>query len=159
MNEFLDRVAQGGPDLAGRATVLFVVACGLSLALNKGSAAQRHLVWAAALAGSLVLPVIHFSAPEWRVWPTVMAERNRATASPEDAILVGWAYSSTTEAVPANVPWEVEPVGTESQPTRSAASRTVASTVAKVARFARTIPVGPSLAALWLVGVVCGCAD
>ena len=75
-----DGVAEAGPGMAIRATVLFVVASLVSLALAKASAAQRHLVWVAALMGAMVLPAIHAWGPEWGVWPAGMTYRYGATS-------------------------------------------------------------------------------
>jgi hypothetical protein len=44
MNGFLELVAEAGPGVAIRATVLFVVASLVSLVMARASAAQRHAI-------------------------------------------------------------------------------------------------------------------
>lgn len=141
MTEFLDGVTELGPELAVRATVLFGVACGLAWCLRSGSAAQRHLVWGAALAGSLVLPVMHVTVPEWRVWPGPVVEQVDATASADSAILVGWAET-------APVPVGVTPSDL----------RVGSTTVVRQEAVSAGIPVGHWLVAVWGAGVLCGVA-
>ena len=75
MTGFLDHVAAAGPGLAMRSTVLFLAACGLAIAMKRASAAERHLVWSAASAAALALPVNHPAAPAWHVLPLVGPER------------------------------------------------------------------------------------
>ncbi|HUB78630.1 MAG TPA: TonB family protein [Bryobacteraceae bacterium] len=52
---------------ACKSTVLIGVAWLLALALRRQSAAMRHLVWTAAAAGMLALPLLSVSMPAWRV--------------------------------------------------------------------------------------------
>ena len=56
-----------------KATILLLVAAGGTLLLRRSSAALRHLVWALACAGVLVLPVASALLPNWRVaaWPSL----------------------------------------------------------------------------------------
>lgn len=146
MSDFLNWVAAIGFDLAVRATVLFVMAWGMSLALAKGSAAQRHLVWGAALAGSLLLPVIYFGAPQWRVWPTPASKQVAASAMPETAMTVGGNDSSTLGAVPS-----------ESLPAALPASPVDSPTTAQDFSFQLASSLARIVAALWLAGVLGGC--
>ena len=53
--------------IALKATVVLLLACALALSLRRASAALRHLVWAAAVCGVLVLPAASFLLPEWSV--------------------------------------------------------------------------------------------
>ena len=71
MSGFLDLVAAAGPGLVVRATVVLAVAVVLAGALRSSSAAERHLVWAAALAAVLMLPAIHHALPAWPILPAV----------------------------------------------------------------------------------------
>jgi beta-lactamase regulating signal transducer with metallopeptidase domain len=50
-----------------KTTVLLGLAWILAFALRRHSAALRHRVWAIAIAGSLVLPLVSFAAPAWHV--------------------------------------------------------------------------------------------
>jgi len=54
-----------------KATIVLLVAGAGTLVLRRSSAAMRHLVWALACAGVLVLPVASALLPDWRVaaWP------------------------------------------------------------------------------------------
>jgi carboxyl-terminal processing protease len=71
-------------DAALKGTALLVVACVLAVALRRAGAARRHLLWALALAGLLVLPVLGLLLPRWQLPLT----------SP-------WAGETETRAVPA----------------------------------------------------------
>ncbi len=110
MTEFFDRVTESGPDLVIRATVLFGMAWGLTWCLRRGSAAQRHFVWSAALAGSLALPVLRATVPVWNVWPGSAVVRLEATTSPRDTILWGWAQTATGPSATGVSP-SISPVG------------------------------------------------
>lgn len=50
-----------------KAMLVLLLAVGVTAALRRASAAQRHLVWALALLGILVLPVLALVVPGWRV--------------------------------------------------------------------------------------------
>ncbi|HKC42107.1 MAG TPA: hypothetical protein VKC15_21370, partial [Gemmatimonadales bacterium] len=54
-----------------KATVILLLAAGASLLLRRSAAALRHLVWALAFVGVLVLPVVGAIMPDWRLaaWP------------------------------------------------------------------------------------------
>jgi len=52
---------------AVKGTIVLMGAYGLSVLLGRSSAAMRHLVWAAALAALLALPVASLVAPAWDV--------------------------------------------------------------------------------------------
>jgi beta-lactamase regulating signal transducer with metallopeptidase domain len=54
-----------------KATVVLLLAAGASLLLKRSAAALRHLVWASAFVGLLVLPVASAIMPQWRLaaWP------------------------------------------------------------------------------------------
>ncbi len=54
-------------DFAVKATLLLLAAWGVCLMLRRASAAVRHLVWAAALGGALLLPLLSLSLPRWAV--------------------------------------------------------------------------------------------
>jgi beta-lactamase regulating signal transducer with metallopeptidase domain len=67
-------------ELVLRVSFLFSVAAVVSVGLRRGSAASRHLVWTIAFAGSLLLPVLALTAPQWDV-PLVPASLERALPS------------------------------------------------------------------------------
>jgi TonB family protein len=74
-----------------KATVLLLAAYALNLALRHSSASSRHLVWAAALAGLLVLPVLSMIVPAWQA---------PLPASPETGLLSGAAGITIEPAAP-----------------------------------------------------------
>jgi beta-lactamase regulating signal transducer with metallopeptidase domain len=155
MNELLVSVAETGPGLAIRATVLLAVASGVSLALARASAAQRHLVWAAALAASLVLPVMHVCAPEWGVLPAFTAKQTSSPAMRE-APMAGESPSASM----AVASFQESPRGAEravSAAVSPPALPPVLPAPPKAAAFAVSVSVGQALAVLWLTGVILGC--
>jgi beta-lactamase regulating signal transducer with metallopeptidase domain len=85
MNDLLRPLAEALPEMAVRSTTLFVVAIGLSMASIRASAAQRHLLWNAALIGSLALPILCLSTPKWLAWP-MAAERAIAGRSNQEFV-------------------------------------------------------------------------
>lgn len=60
--------------LVARGSVLLVLAAVAALALRRASAATRHMAWALALSGMLVLPALTLAAPRWELpWVRVVA--------------------------------------------------------------------------------------
>ena len=58
-------------DLTLKSTLVLLLACAAVRLLRNASAALRHLVWSTALGGVLLLPVLSWALPSWRVtwWP------------------------------------------------------------------------------------------
>ncbi|MFH1744360.1 MAG: M56 family metallopeptidase, partial [bacterium] len=54
-------------DISVKGTAVLLVACVLSLALRRASAASRHLVWGVAMAGVLCLPALSMILPGWQI--------------------------------------------------------------------------------------------
>ena len=54
-------------DVAVKSVVILGVAAAVSLGLRGASAAVRHHVWAVALGGLLVLPLLSIVLPQWQV--------------------------------------------------------------------------------------------
>lgn len=135
MTGLLDLVAATGPGLVARATAVFAVAVGLAVILRSASAAQRHLVWAAALAAALVLPALHLAAPAWPVLPTV----GMPIAGPRSAT-DGPLASPAGAVVPPAVVAAAEPGGPPTAGRSSAGDPAVS--------------VRRGLAAIWLVGAL-----
>src|SRR6266516_1730651 len=54
-----------------KATVLLLLAAGVTLLLRSGAASLRHLVWTLACGGVLALPLASALLPNWRLagWP------------------------------------------------------------------------------------------
>lgn len=68
-------------DLILKSTLVLLLACFAARLLRNASAALRHLVWSTALGGVLLLPVLSWALPEWRVtwWPGLMSVQAVAT--------------------------------------------------------------------------------
>ena len=150
MNEFLMRLAETGPSLTIRVTVLLAVASGVSLALARASAAQRHLVWAAALAASLALPVMHVCAPEWGMLPAFTAKHTSSPAMRQAPMAGESPSASMAVASFHEFPRAAEPTAS------AAVSPPVLPAPPKAAAFAVSVSVGQSLAVLWLTGALLG---
>jgi beta-lactamase regulating signal transducer with metallopeptidase domain/endonuclease YncB( thermonuclease family) len=102
-------------DAALKGSVLLLLAWAATRLLRRASAAARHLVWSAALAGVVLLPVLGAVVPRWRVLPLPalgagVAEvamelpsvpEVAATAGPEEAVELG---AGTADAMPAPSP-------------------------------------------------------
>jgi WD40 repeat protein/beta-lactamase regulating signal transducer with metallopeptidase domain len=67
--------------VAFKATFILICAVVAAAALRRGSAASRHYVWGAALAGALALPLLGGLLPQWKV-------------------PVGWTHSATKSVGP-----------------------------------------------------------
>jgi len=68
-----------GLDAAIKVAVLLGLGCIVARALWHSSAALRHLVWTAAIAGALVLPILALTLPAWHVpLPGAVAARGLA---------------------------------------------------------------------------------
>lgn len=76
--------------LSLKAAVLVMVAWVASLVLRQASAAMRHTVWAAAIAGLAVLPALVFLMPAWPVGGMLTAT---------------WGVSANATAGARGVPW------------------------------------------------------
>jgi TonB family protein len=80
-----------------KATVILLAACGLCAALRRSSAAARHLVWTAALAALLLLPLLSRVTP--KVGQPIRLPSSRASRA-RHAIA-----ASTLPAAPADRDW------------------------------------------------------
>ena len=56
-------------DAALKGTLLLALAGTATLLMRRASAASRHLVWFLAVGGTLVLPVLSATFPEWEILP------------------------------------------------------------------------------------------
>jgi beta-lactamase regulating signal transducer with metallopeptidase domain len=74
-------------DAALRGTLVLLAALAATALMRRSSASARHLVWLAALAALLVLPLARQAVPEWRVLPAAPAgwAPQAAAAQPDAA--------------------------------------------------------------------------
>ncbi len=59
-------------DAGVKTGILLIVAATATVGLRKSSAATRHVVWTAAMACALVMPILSLWMPQWRVLPSWM---------------------------------------------------------------------------------------
>ena len=70
-----------------RLTGIIVIAAVAAIVRRRAAAAEQHIIWMAALAGTLLLPFAHFALPEWRIGPAIAAlEVVPSTRSPASAV-------------------------------------------------------------------------
>src|SRR5262245_38783228 len=74
-----------GFDWSARATGIFAAASAMAFLLRKRSASTRHLVWSAALLGSMLLPLVKWSVPGWELpsWPKAEVAETVPDSKPE----------------------------------------------------------------------------
>jgi beta-lactamase regulating signal transducer with metallopeptidase domain len=109
-------------DILVKATLLVAVALVASLVWRRAAAATRHLIWALALGGVLVLPLAERAGPAWQVLPIAppaaalpalhtpvstngSAGRAGSPAAPAVPEIAGAGLSSQSAAAPARNPW------------------------------------------------------
>jgi len=130
-----------------KATILLLVAAGGTLLLRRASAALRHLVWALACAGVLVLPVASALLPNWRVaaWPSLgMTPAFNVTQTVGPSLVDRQAPRQP--ATPAAQP--------EVRDSRAAATETATASVSDAAVRFRVTPDWTALVLpIWLSGV------
>ncbi len=106
-------------DVIVRATVLFALGWVVVAMLRRRSAAARHLVWAAVLAGSLLLPALTGLLPDWRsavvteatpVWIQPAAVVAGTPAAYEPQAIAQAAGQAVPEEVPGPAPRRSAPV-------------------------------------------------
>ena len=81
-----------------KATLLFAIAAIASLALRRGSAAARHLMWTLALVSALALPALSLALPRWQL-PLVTVPST--STSPVEAVSVPQPALGSTALAPA----------------------------------------------------------
>jgi beta-lactamase regulating signal transducer with metallopeptidase domain len=67
MNASLTSLALPVADFAAKGTVVLILAALAALVLRRAAASTRHLVWQAALAGALAMPVLSLLLPQWTI--------------------------------------------------------------------------------------------
>ena len=92
-------------DAIAKATVVFATAGIISLALRRGSAASRHMVWTLALISVLVLPALSMALPRWQLaLVTVNGGVQLPAAAQLPASSVPLSADSGSAISPINVP-------------------------------------------------------
>ncbi len=107
-------------DTAAKATVLLLLATVAALLFRRASAAARHLIWTAAIAGLFLLPALSWALPAWRIlplpaWAEPAAPAARAPLLPpvapappaflaDPAPTPQWTLPTLPPTVPTNTP-------------------------------------------------------
>ncbi|HEU0300848.1 MAG TPA: M56 family metallopeptidase, partial [Longimicrobium sp.] len=100
-------------DAAVRGTFVLLAALGATALMRRSSASARHLVWLAALAALLLLPMARGFVPEWRVLPAIAAPAvSPSPLSPDPAVpaagvdpqAASFAANPAASASPASSP-------------------------------------------------------
>ncbi|MFL5568248.1 MAG: M56 family metallopeptidase [Gemmatimonadaceae bacterium] len=143
-------------DVALKGALLVAVAAGAAYLLRKRSAASRHAVWTAAVIGHLAIPVLVLVLPEWKMpvlpaasWLQSEPVPSATTAPPRTSVtdpgLSPRVGRSQPKPISAGTAGATQPATT----TNAAASPVTSSQGATVRPG-----IVPTLAALWLVGVL-----
>lgn len=135
-------------DGAIKSFVLLAAAVAISFGLRKISSAARHALWAGALAAVLVLPVLSYVLPEWRVpWlPTWQAEPPKVATY--NTQVTEPSFEATPEQMPVLISSNGEhwTMGIERSPsTQPSASGLQVQATAQSSRY---------FLGIWLFGVV-----
>jgi beta-lactamase regulating signal transducer with metallopeptidase domain len=85
-----------------KATLLLLAALALNLALRGRAAAVRHLVWSAALAGLLLLPLLGMAVPGWSI--PGLAWGGNAAVSADPAAAAAHVFAELDAPAPASLP-------------------------------------------------------
>ena len=137
--------------LVVKETLLLLAAWGVCLMLARASAAVRHLVWTAALGGTLLLPLLFLSLPRWNVGYA------QATLSPASSLQVKVPAATSSETTfprpAARVPQGVGPAAPPPLPTEGTGTSAAPTARAKFRGTSSFVLLffGAGLA-LWLAG-------
>src|SRR4029453_14358082 len=91
-------------DAAAKSFVLLGLAGVACLPLRRASAATRHLIWLSALAAALVIPVLSFYLPQWRVLPTWLGVARGAGTEPLSVAATDRNFELPTQTPTAQPP-------------------------------------------------------
>src|SRR5258707_10479210 len=111
-------------DILIKATLVIVLALAVRIVWRRAAAATRHLIWALALGGILVLPIVERIGPAWHVLPILMPrallqtsnaavpaprayDRSRTVVAPSGAAVVDGARAQVTAAAPTGAFWSL----------------------------------------------------
>ena len=92
-------------DAIAKATVVFATAGIISVALRRGSAASRHMVWTLALISVLVLPALSMALPRWQL---ALVTVNGGVQLPTAAQLPASSFPLPAGSGPAISPIDVQ---------------------------------------------------
>ncbi len=93
-------------EVAGKSTVLLVLAAAANAVLRRSSAGLRHLIWTAAMASLLMLPVLSRLLPAWPAPVGIVAVQTEANVSAEVT-----AEDRRTSLSPGRLAWVLWAVG------------------------------------------------
>lgn len=120
-------------DAALRGAVLLLLAWAATRLMRRASAASRHLVWSAALAGVVLLPVLGVVVPRWRVLPVPGAlapAAQPAAVSPSAAPAP--SSPSAGDAPPERIGWTETAPGVPAPGSGEPAARGSVSSIAEI---------------------------
>lgn len=139
------RVLSGLLDVSLRGSLLILIAWAATRVLHRGSAALRHLIWASALGGMLLIPLLGAVIPSVRisVLPTLPTLPTLATTPSSAANHTSANVAPATSSMPTMTAREIEPTGAPSrQNTRAATSPAPSPSITQM------------LPLLWAIGAV-----
>lgn len=105
-------------EVALKGSVLVAVAAAITLALRKARASLRHLVWSAALAGMIAVPVLSLVLPHWslpllpRPASASDSQGNPVARHERQATYLSGSNRSVTDSVAEGISRAVAPQGT-----------------------------------------------
>ncbi|MFL5640515.1 MAG: M56 family metallopeptidase [Gemmatimonadaceae bacterium] len=144
-------------DAAIKGALLVVVAAAAAYLLRKRSAASRHAVWTAAVIGHLAIPVLVLVLPAWRMPLLPAATWLQSESGPVAPITASPRASENDRNLAPRVnPSKQQPIltGAASTDQAAATAKPTVSTIASEPAAAARLGMIPTLAALWLVGVL-----
>ena len=92
-------------DVILKATIILITAWGATLLLRRAAAAIRHLVWSAAFAALLLLPILSLLVPEWKLrgLPDASTLVFTVQARPDTASPAGHTASTQASSTRSNM--------------------------------------------------------
>ncbi|WP_165864348.1 M56 family metallopeptidase [Capsulimonas corticalis] len=136
------------PLLLFKSTLLLAAAMAVHRALRRASASTRHVVWAAAVAGVLVLPILSLTLPSWNV----AVARRHATAPAVSVQAVRDSAPETATKRPPSPEAASSAVDQSSAPIAAASAAPEPVAVAPAARHGFSIPWALLITAVWMAG-------
>lgn len=136
--------------LTVRTSVLIAVAGSLVLALRRAPAAARYSVWAAALAGALLLPIITPWAPSWTLWTLPEPLAPPALIAPE--VSESRSVLPALRELPQGAAMPPRQEGAEGKPARNLPTLTERSIAVHQRSALSDVPLSAWILAVWVGG-------